>query len=169
MILPTFSPVNVASWFWSGKKVLGLDAFGWGVVLFLLVLFGIPYTRAYFRRAGIPKWPIVSARIIKTTIAPGPPREILAAPASAPITELIPYHCRANYVFLADGKPCEGTFALLAKDAEQAQGMADSLRARSILVRCNPRRPQDSVLEEREFLGTKVFQEGWHPINPKVW
>jgi hypothetical protein len=155
--------------FASGQKVLGLDAFGWGVVLFLLLFFGIGYTRGFFRRADIPNWPIVSARVEKTTIAPGPPRELLVILSIVPPKILVPYHCRANYVFLVDGTLYAGTFALLAKNVGQAQGLADSLRDRSILVKYNPRRPKDSIIEEPELLGTKVFQEGWSPINPKIW
>jgi hypothetical protein len=155
--------------FSSGQKWFGLDAFGWGVVLFLLLFFGIPYTRQFFRRAAMPGWPIVSARVEKTAIAPGPPREIPWVPTFVPSTALFPYHCRANYAFLAGGRLYEGKFALLASNVAEAQGLADSLRDQTILVKYNPRRPKDSIVEEPKLFGKKVFQDGWNPINPKVW
>lgn len=56
----------------SGQKLFGIDAFGLGVILFLLLLFGIPYTRYFLRRADIPERPIISPRVEKTEALPRP-------------------------------------------------------------------------------------------------
>ena len=100
----------------SGQKLFGIDAFGWGVILFLLLLFGIPYTLYFLRRADIPEWPIISARIEKTEVLSGPPREVYPVPVPMPFpvtaTQLIPYHCRVRCVFLADGSLYEASYAL---------------------------------------------------------
>jgi hypothetical protein len=153
----------------SSQKFLGMDALGWGMIVFLLLLLGIPYTREYLRRSKIPDWPITSARVGKVTISRGAPPEIPVPPTVIPETALIPFHCHATYAFLVDGKLYDGAFSLLAKTEAQAKDYADALRDQTILIKYNPRKPKDSILEERELLGTKAFQYGWSPINPKVW
>jgi hypothetical protein len=155
--------------FQPGQKFMGLDTFGWGVVLFLVLFFGAFYTREYLRRKRIPDWPVTSARVEKTTFAPGPPAEIRSAPAGVPYDVVFPYHCRANYVFVVDGTRYGGTFSLLANDEVESQKLIESLRDQSILVKYNPLRPKESIVKDRELLGKKVFQEGWNPIDPKIW
>ena len=156
-----------------GQKLFGIDAFGWGVILFLLLLFGIPYTRYFLRRADIPEWPIISARVEKTEVLSGPPREVYPVPVPMPIpvtvTQLIPYHCRARYVFLAGGSLYEGSFVLLAKNAAEAHALAGALQDQTILVKYNPRHPKDSKVEGEKILDKKVLQEGDNPVNPRVW
>ena len=157
----------------SGHKLFGIDAFGWGVILFLLLLFGIPYARYFLRRANIAEWPIISARVEKTEVLTGPPREVYPVPVPMPFpvtaTQLIPYHCRAHYVFLADGSLYEGSFVLLAKTAAEAQALAGALQDQTILIKYNPRRPKDSVVEEEKIVDKKALQEGDNLLNPRVW
>jgi hypothetical protein len=83
-------------------------------------------------------------------------------------TQLIPYHCRARYVFLADGSLHEGSF-VLAKNAAEAHALAGALQDQTILVKYNPRDPKDSKVEREKVLDKKVLQEGENPLNPRVW
>jgi hypothetical protein len=157
----------------SSQKLFGIDAFGWGVILFLLVLFGVPYTRYFLRRADIPEWPITSARVEKTESQSGPPREVypVRVPMPLPITatQLVPYHCRFRYVFLADGSLYEGSFVLLAQNAAEAYALAGALQDQTILVKYNPRHPKDSVVADERILSKRVLQEGENVMNPRVW
>lgn len=122
-----------------GHKLFGIDAFGWGGILFLS----------------------------------GPPPEVYPVPVPMPFpvtaTQLIPYHRRARYVFLANGSLHEGSFVLLAKNAAEAHALAGALQDQTILVKYNPRDPKDSKVEEEKVLDKKVLQEGENPLNPRVW
>jgi hypothetical protein len=77
----------------------------WWVILFLLLLFGVPYGRYFLRAKNIPDWPIISAAVRKTEILSGlPPGYALPfAMAVGRVPQLVPCHCRALYVFLVDG------------------------------------------------------------------
>jgi hypothetical protein len=93
-------------------------------------------------------------------VVAGARREITPpiANAVAHIPQLIPYHCRALYVFLEDGALYEGRFALIAKDLAEAESFAEALRGMSVLVKYDPRKPEDSELEEKHMLDRKVIQ-----------
>jgi len=154
----------------TGKALFGIDAFGWGVIFFLLLLFGVPYTRYFLRAADIPDWPIVSARVTKAAVITGVPPEFVPriAFATGRVPQLIPYHCRASYSFLVDGALYEGWFAWLAKDQAGAESFAEAVKGQTVLVKYDPRKPADSVVEGKEVLGRKVIQDS-NILNPKVW
>ena len=101
------------------KTFVGIDPFGWGVIFFLLLLIGVPYTRYFLRAAAIPDWPIVSARV---SVISGVPPGFADYPFEfGRIPRLIPYHCRVSYVFPVDGAVFEGWFLMLALDRASAE------------------------------------------------
>ncbi len=154
----------------AGKTLFGIDALGWGFIFLLLLLFGVPYTRYFLRAADIPDWPIVSARVIKAAVITGVPQEFVPriAFATGRVPPTVPYHCRANYSFLVDGALYEGWFAWLAKDQAGAESFAEAVKGQTVLVKYDPRKPADSVVEGKEVLGRKVIQDS-NILNPKVW
>lgn len=99
-----------------GPVFLGIDALGWGMIFFLLLLFGVPYTRFFLRRAAIPNWPITNARVTRADVRPGVPSEYVPRGASGTSRAqwVVPFHCWAQYVYLVDGATYSGWFALFA-------------------------------------------------------
>jgi hypothetical protein len=81
--------------------------------------------------------------------------------------QLLLYHCRSTYVFLVDGRLFEGWFAMPALDRASAEAFADALNGQTFLVKYDPRKPKDSVVEGKEVLGRKVIQDT-NIFNPKV-
>jgi hypothetical protein len=154
-----------------GPVFLGIDALGWGMIFFLLLLFGIPYTRFLLRRAAIPNWPITSARVAHVDVRQGVPSEY--APRIAVGTRraqmVVPFHCRAQYAYLVDGATYAGWFALFAKDSPTAEDYAKRLAGQAVLVKYDPHHPKDSVLEEPKMFDCKPVQEQSNVLNPKVW
>ena len=154
----------------TGKSFWGIDSFGWGVILFLMLLFGIPYMRYFLRMAHIPNWPIVSARVTKAAVISGlPPAAVPPiALAGRSAGQVVPYHCRASYAFPVDGTLFEGWFAIPALDRASAEAFAESISGQTVLVKYDPRKPKDSIVEGKQSLGRKVIQDTsiW---NPKLW
>jgi hypothetical protein len=66
-----------------GNTLFGIDAFGWGVIIFLLLLFAIPYSRYLLRAADLKDWPITPATIRKIEVVKGAPRELAPPIANA--------------------------------------------------------------------------------------
>jgi hypothetical protein len=154
-----------------GPVFLGIDALGWGMIFFLFLLFGIPYTRFFLRRASMPNWPITNARVTHADVRPGLPNEF--APRIAVSIRraqwVVPFHCRAQYVYLVDGVTYAGWFALFAKDSSSAHDYASRLAGQTILVKYDPRHPKDSILEEPKVFDCQAVQEQTNMLNPKVW
>jgi hypothetical protein len=71
-------------------------------------------------------------------------------------------------VFLVNGTLYEGWFALVAKSQAEALGFAESLKGQSVLIKYDPRKPTDSVVEGQKVLERKVIQDT-NLLNPKVW
>jgi|ERR1700722_3737751 len=142
----------------------------WWGILFLVLLFGVPYGRYFLRAKHIPDWPIVSAAVRKTEVLPGLPPEYAPPMAMAVgrVPQLVPCHCRALYVFLVNGALYEGWFALVAKTQAEASGFAEALKGQSIFVKYDPRKPTDSVVEGQKVLERKIIQDT-SLLNPKVW
>lgn len=147
-----------------------IDRFGWGVIVFCALLFGIPYARYFLRAAAVQRWQRVSARVTKVVALPGLPPEIVPRLTlmRGRVRRIAPYHCRATYVFLANGALVEGWFALPATDRPAADAAAESLNGQTVMVRYNPRNPKDSAVEDMTVLGKKVLQDT-SALNPKLW
>jgi hypothetical protein len=154
----------------SGLRLWGIDALGWGMTVFVLLLFGIPYTRYFLRRSEIPSWPITNARITDSEVRRGLPDEYIPQIANIDpyVHAVVPFHCRAQYVYLVDGATYSSWFALFAMSQPAAQEFAVRLAAQTILVKYDPRNPEDSVLEEPRMFDQKVIQADTNPLNPKV-
>jgi len=82
-------------------------------------------------------------------------------PIPVTATQLIPYHCRARYIFLADGSLYEGSFVLLAKNAPEAHALAGALQDRTILVKYK--------LHVRTYKPSSHFAWGAMPLIPSVF
>jgi hypothetical protein len=143
-------------------KVLGMDAFGWGVVGFLTVLIGVPYARFFLRRAKIPTWPVASATVETVEITKKLPN--LAAGYS---WKLNTWFCRAGYVFPAGGANHASWFAIPAKNQQEAKEFTEALKGQPVLVRYNPLKPNDCTLEDQRVLGRKIIQDT-SILNPKL-
>ena len=89
------------------------------------------------------------------------------AKAIGRIPRLFPCHCRALYVFLVNGALYEGWFALVAKSQAEALGFAEALKGQSVLIKYDPRKPTDSVVEGQKVLEKKIIQDT-NLLNPKV-
>src|SRR5271154_1209710 len=89
------------------KTFWGIDSFGWGGILFRVLLIGIPCMRYFLPAVEIPNWPMVSARVTKAVVISGLPSPPFALTQSNSRLA-VPFHCRASYSFLVDGKRLEG-------------------------------------------------------------
>jgi hypothetical protein len=84
------------------------------------------------------------------------------------VRRIVPYHCRADYAFLVNGTLFEGWFAIPALDRASAEAFVESLNGQTVLVKYDPDKPRDSLVEGKKVLGIKVIQDTniW---NPKLW
>jgi len=156
--------------FFKGPTFLGMDLLGWIFFFFTLLLFGIPYTRFFLRRRNIISWPIATARVSRVEIVDGVPQEYVPRMAIRPgMPTVVPFHCRAQYAYSAEGMRYSGWFAVFAKSLAEAQDLAKRLQYLAIQVKYDPRNPADSVLEEPRLFEKKIVQAGTNPLNPNVW
>ncbi len=58
-----------------------------------------------------------------------------------------------------NGQSHWGLFALVAEDRQTAEKLQKEAEGRQVTVRYNPKTPDVSLLEDREFLGRKVVQD----------
>ena len=136
------------------------DALGWGILIFVGLLFGVPYTRFILRKIAIPRWPIARAAVTEVSVGRGLP--------GTGGGYLSFFNCRLNYKFDANGSTYTGWFALGAGSPEDAFQVARQTQNMTLEVRYNPREPKDSVPLEKEILERPVLLgESW--LNPRVW
>jgi hypothetical protein len=57
---------------------------------------------------------------------------------------------------------------LVAKSQTEALGFAETLKGQSLLVKYDPRKPADSVVEGQKVFGRKIIQDT-NLLNHKVW
>lgn len=140
-------------------SLASLDALGWGISVFVGLLFGIPYTRFILRKIAIPRWPTARAAVTEVSVGRGLP---------GTGGGYLLYHCRINYKFDVSGLTYTGWFALGAGGAEDGAEMGGQIQGKTIDVRYNPSKPKDSVPLEKKILGRPVLLgESW--LNPRVW
>lgn len=137
-----------------------LDALGVGMLIFLGLLFGIPYTRFIFRKIEIPKWPTTRANVTGASIRRGLP--------GTGGGYLLFLHTAISYEFELQGSRYEGWFALGAGSPEDGADLARKAQGMTLEIRYNPRKPKDSLPLEKKILGRPVLlTESW--LNPRVW
>jgi hypothetical protein len=138
-----------------------LDTFGWFVVFFVGLLFGIPYTRYFLRVKSIPTWPTTMATVTQASAVQG-------APTGYALGASLLHHCSVYYEFQASGVTYRGWFALMTGDEVIASRVAQELMHTKIPIRYSPMHPADSLPVEKQVLGRKVFlRQSW--LNPDVW
>jgi len=57
------------------------------------------------------------------------------------------------------GESYRGLFALVAEDRETAEKLQQQAEETAVTARYNPKTPEVSLLEDREFLGRRVVQD----------
>jgi hypothetical protein len=150
----------------SGETSLAaLDAFGWGVVVFIALIFGIPYSRYFLRMRAIPTWPTAEATVVAASARRGSP----TVPGWVPVwTAGLLNCCQADYEYQVDGVLRKGSFALMAGNEEIAATVAQRVLQMKILIRFNPKHPADSIPVAEEIIErTVVVKQSW--LNPNVW
>jgi len=150
----------------SGETSLAaLDAFGWGVVVFIALIFVIPYSRYFLRMRAIPTWPTVEATVVAASARRGSPT--VPDWVSGWNAALLNY-CLVSYEYQVDGVLCKGWFGLMAGKEAIAAAVGQQVLQTKILVRFNPKHPADSVPVAEEILERRVVvRQNW--LNPNVW
>jgi hypothetical protein len=100
-------------------------------------------------------WPVVPGTVQKG--------EILNSGATTFL--YVPFRSLLGYAYQVKGRSYWGFFALIAEDREMAEKLQQQAEGRLVTVRYNPKSPQVSVLEDREFLGRRVLQDPMYLDN----
>jgi hypothetical protein len=100
-------------------------------------------------------WPVVPGTVQKG--------EILSRGASAFLK--VPFRSLLGYAYQVDGQSYWGLFALIAEDRDAAEKLQKQAEGRPVTVRFNPKSPEVSVLEDKEFLGRRVVQDPMYLDN----
>ena len=77
----------------------------------------------------------------------------------------VPFRSLLGYAYQVKGSSHWGFFALVAEDRETAEKLQQQAEGKLVTVRYNPKSPQISVLEDREFLGRRVVQDPMYLDN----
>jgi hypothetical protein len=142
---------------------LGIEAPVWTLILFAMLLFGIPHLRLALRFRALPSWPTTTA--IVTHVSPG---RATPAGGSSKSSERIG-QCVVSYEYSVRGVSYTGWFAVITgEDRGGSTAAATEISQEQVVVRYDPQNPKDSVPAQNELLGRKVLQEqNW--LNPKAW
>lgn len=121
-----------------------------------LALWGIAravrYQSKFFRSRS---WPVVPGTVQKG--------EILHSGATTFL--YVPFRSLLGYAYQVNGHSYWGLFALVAEDRETAEKLQQQAEGRPVTVRYNPKTPEVSSLEDREFLGRRVVQDPMYLDN----
>ncbi len=71
----------------------------------------------------------------------------------------VPFRSLLGYAYKVNGQSYWGLFALVAEDRDTAEKLQKQAEGKPVSVRYNPKAPDVSLLEDREFLGRKVVQD----------
>lgn len=94
-------------------------------------------------------WPVVPGTVQKVEILHSGSTKIL----------YVPFRSLLGYAYKVNGQSYWGLFALIAEDMETAEKLQQQAEGRPVSVRYNPKTPEVSLLENREFLGRRVVQD----------
>ncbi len=127
-----------------------------GIVAGTLAVWGITravrYQSRLFRSRS---WPTVAGTVQKG--------EILSRGATTFLK--VPFRSLLGYAYQANGRSYMGLFALIAEDRDTAEKLQKQAEGRQVTVRYNPKSPEVSLLEDREFLGRRVVQDPMYLDN----
>jgi hypothetical protein len=138
-----------------------IDAFGWGVIVFIALIFGIPYSRYFLRTRAVASWPTAEATVVAASARRG-------SPVGREWGSALLNHCSVDYEYQVDGVSRRGWFALMAGNEAMATTVAQQILNTKILIRFNPKHPPDSIPVAEEILERKVvLKQSW--LNPNVW
>src|SRR6267154_2247344 len=93
-------------------------------------------------------WPVTAGTVQKG--------EILRSGATTIL--YLPFRSLLGYAYKVNGQSYWGLFALVAEDRATAEKLRQQAEGRAVTVRYNPKTPEISLLEDREFLGRRVVQ-----------
>jgi len=120
---------------------LALGTFGaWGIVR------AVRYQSKLCRSRT---WPVTPGTVQKGEILHSGATKIL----------YVPFRSLLGYAYKVNGQSYWGLFALVAEDRETAEKLQQQAEGRAVTVRYNPKTPEVSLLEDREFLGRRVVQD----------
>ena len=154
--------------FTAGAVFWGLDALGYGILLFLLIGLGIPFARFLLRRASVPYWPVTEAHVNHAEVFTGVARLYPGFVAFNWKTRSHFFHCRAQYVYLVNGRVYENSFFTRAGKFERATEFASEVQNQIVLVKYNSKRPEDSVVQSSKILDRHIIQVD-PSLNPSIW
>jgi hypothetical protein len=117
-----------------------------GMLSIWVIVRAVRYQSKLFRSRN---WPTVPGTVQKGEILRSGATKIL----------YVPVRSLLGYAYHVNGQPYCGLFALIAEDRETAEKLQVQADGRPVTVRYNPRSPEVSLLEDREFLGRRVIQD----------
>ena len=112
----------------------------WGIVR------AVRYQSKLFRSRT---WPVVIGTVQKGEILHRGATKIL----------YVPFRSLLGYAYKVNGQSYWGLFALIAEDRETAEKLQQQAEGRPAAVRYNPKTPEMSLLEDREFLDRRAVQD----------
>jgi Protein of unknown function (DUF3592) len=141
---------------------LGIEAPVWTLILFAMLLFGIPHLRLALRFRALPSWPTTTA--IVTHVSPGRATPAGSSKSSARLGQSV-----VSYEYKVGGISYTGWFAVMTgEDGDGSRAAATDISQEEVVVRYDPQNPKDSVPAQNQLLGRKVLQEqNW--LNPRAW
>jgi hypothetical protein len=71
----------------------------------------------------------------------------------------VPFRSLLGYAYQVNGRSYWGLFALKAEDRYTAEKLQTQAEGKPVTIRYNPKAPEQSLLENREFLGRRVIQD----------
>jgi hypothetical protein len=118
--------------------------------LFLLsASFLIPEIRFQVRLMRSRSWPVVQGSVQRGEILhSGPARYVQ-----------LPFRSLLGYAYKVNGNSYWGLFVLPVEDMEAAEKLQRQADGQTVSVRHDPKRPNISVLVERELLGRRIIQD----------
>ena len=117
-------------------------------LVFLSAGFFIPEIRHQFRLMRSGSWPITQGAVQKGEVLHSGPTKYLQ----------LRFRSLHGYAYKVNGNPYWGIFALVAEDMQIAEKLQRQADGKSIRVKYDPKRPDISILVDRELLGRRIIQ-----------
>lgn len=117
-----------------------------GAVGVWVIARAVRYQSKLFRSRS---WPIVPGTVQKGEVLRSGATNIL----------YVPFRSLLGYTYKVKGRPYFGHFALIAEDLETAEKLQEQAEGKPVTVTFDPKTPELSLLQDREFLGRRVIQD----------